>query len=145
MDDGFDVGKHVCPHCGKTNDMVTEVGNDGVLPKDGDVGICIKCAMPFLFVVKEGDRLFARKATPDEDKKLSRDPQVQKAVMAIQVAQVRVRALVASGGLGGWPSRSPPGAISNAAPGEPGRCYGLAGGSLLNSSLNSSVGCDRHR
>jgi len=87
--DSFDVGKHVCPYCGKTNDRVTEVGDEGVMPTDGDVGLCIKCAMPFMFIVKEDNRLTTRKATPDEEKKLSRDPLVQKAVKAIRTENTR--------------------------------------------------------
>lgn len=87
MDDSMAVGRHVCPYCGKVNDMVKGV-KPNMIPNDGDVGICIGCGHPFFFVVRE-EHLSTRRASSDEAKKLMDDDDVRKAMLAIQIINGR--------------------------------------------------------
>jgi hypothetical protein len=32
-----------CPHCGRFNDMATDVARPGARPRVGDIGVCIGC------------------------------------------------------------------------------------------------------
>ena len=84
----FGPGKHTCPHCRNEMDCVTPASEGSPEPGDGDIGVCIKCAMPFFYTLKDG--VFGtRTPSSDEDEVLSKDADVSKAINVVMLVKAR--------------------------------------------------------
>ena len=63
MADHADIPTSMCPICGYVMDAATVAdGGPPVVPKDGDMSVCLKCGTILIFV----DGIHLRLATPDE-------------------------------------------------------------------------------
>jgi len=69
-----------CPHCGERLNMATAVSEE-VLPKDGDLTICVFCKG--LMIFEKGLRL--RKLSNDEESDALDDPRVAAVKNAIRI------------------------------------------------------------
>lgn len=71
-----------CPGCGYVMDAATHVAKDGVHPGDGDLSVCLRCALPF---VMAGGRW--RELTDDELIGLPHDIKIQLGRVQIAVRE----------------------------------------------------------
>jgi uncharacterized protein (UPF0212 family) len=73
-------GEIRCPECGKELDGAIEAHEwaEDVMPKDGDLGVCIGCAAVVVYTVKDGEHAL-RALTDAERERTKDDPVVIKA------------------------------------------------------------------
>ena len=84
----FEPGKHRCPHCGNEMNCATPASEEGKGPGDGDVGVCIRCAKPFFYIMKDGD-FGTRLPSPEENEALDKDADVSKARQVVMSVKAR--------------------------------------------------------
>lgn len=68
-----------CPHCGFRLNACNEMHGEPLVPTVGDVGICIECALPHVFVRNGG----LRRPDPDEMAELMADPDTILAMVTV--------------------------------------------------------------
>jgi hypothetical protein len=62
--------KAVCPSCDYEVDAATEIGDGDAVPEDGDIALCIRCAMPAAYADQEDGTLGLRPLTAEEKVRL---------------------------------------------------------------------------